>query len=101
MLFGGGRALDWSVSIRQMDDGDSTYIVFAKYKDECRLKMFCLEGVERRLKVERRLVDGGIEIEDWMCEKNLASLDPGLSPTKILDKDRKHGTLAVERYSRP
>ena len=43
MLFDGGRAWDGSISIRQIGDGYGTYIVIAKYKDECRLKKVLLE----------------------------------------------------------
>lgn len=51
MLFGGGRAFDWSVSIRQVDVGYGAYIVTTSYKD---LKMVCLERIARRLPVDLR-----------------------------------------------
>ena len=51
MLFGGGRALDWIVSMRQMSDGYRTYIVIAECKDKCKLKIICLKMIERRLLV--------------------------------------------------
>ncbi len=51
VLFDGGRALDWTVSMRQMGDGYGTYIVIAKRKDKCRLKIVCSKKIERRLLV--------------------------------------------------
>ena len=34
MLFGGGRALNGSVSMRHIGDGYRAYIAIAKYKDK-------------------------------------------------------------------
>ena len=52
MLCGGGKALDWNVSMHGIRDRQVTYIVFAKDVDNHKLDLICLEMLERRLAVD-------------------------------------------------